>query len=124
MTYVLRSTIRAGMRMYSAYAPLLNSRSSHKFCAPRRQKKHFSQGAELADTTRCPTENRDTPSPTATTSPANSCPNTAGGTIIRAWYPRWNTLTSVPQVNATLTRTRRSPLLTVGTATEIGRAHV
>jgi hypothetical protein len=39
MCNVFFSTIRAGTRMYSAYAPLLKSRSSHRFCWPRVQKK-------------------------------------------------------------------------------------
>src|SRR5579884_253783 len=58
-----------------------------------------------------------TPSPSATMSPASSCPNSAGGTIIRAWYPRRNTFTSVPQVSAARTRTRMSPGSSSGTGT-------
>ena len=34
---------------------MLKSRSSQRFSRPRWQKKHSSQGAELAATTRCPT---------------------------------------------------------------------
>ena len=40
--------MRAGTRRYSAYAPLLNNRSSQRFGWPRLQKKHSSQGAEFA----------------------------------------------------------------------------
>ena len=41
-------TMRPGMRMNSAYAPLLNSKSSQRFGWPLRQKKQVSQGAEFA----------------------------------------------------------------------------
>ena len=47
-------TIRPGMRMYSAYAPLLKSRSSQRFGWPFLQYKQTLQGAEFDGTTRMP----------------------------------------------------------------------
>ena len=58
-----------------------------------------------------------TPGATSSTIPAISWPNTAGGTIILAWYPRRNTLASVPQVSATRVRRRMSPASSGGTST-------
>ncbi len=42
-------------------------------------------GAELSATTRSPGAKSVTPSPASTTVPASSWPNSAGGTIMRAW---------------------------------------
>ncbi|GAB4459965.1 MAG: hypothetical protein OHK0037_06330 [Elainellaceae cyanobacterium] len=67
------------------------------------------QGAELFATTRSPTCQPATPSPSATISPAPSCPKRVGGFSILAWPPRRHTFKSVPQVVAAVTRSNTSP---------------
>jgi len=75
-------------------------------------------GAEFDGTTRAPTFKPPfTSEPSVSTIPESSCPKTAGGVIIRAWYPRFQTFRSVPQVNATFTRINASSGASVGMST-------
>ncbi len=90
---------------YSAYAPLLNSRSSQRFCCPCPQKKHASQGAEFSGTTRSPTANSVTPVAHLRHHPRQLMPKQDRRLQHRAWYPRRYTFRSVPQVSAAPTRT-------------------
>ena len=53
--------------------------------SPQAQEANRTYGAELAQTTRCPTCQPSTPGPTASMTPASSCPKIAGGRIMRAW---------------------------------------
>src|SRR5260370_33115035 len=96
--------------MYSAYAPLLKSKSSQRLLRSLRQKKQTPQDAEFAGITREPTSRvSGTSEPTCSTPPASPCPKTAGGAIIPPRYPRFQTCRSVPQATGTLTRTYASP---------------
>ena len=108
-----RKTLAARTRMYSAKAPSPLSvigllRFSHWEGLPSRQRRQVPHLGEGPPTTRSPTRQVSTPSPTAAMVPVHSCPATAPGLKPQPSRNWWMSEPQMPQL-ATATSTWSGP---------------
>ena len=82
--------------------------SSHRFCRPVEQYRHLPQAGMNEQTTWSPTATRVTPSPTASTMPAPSCPPTTGNRICASpfwmWSSEWHSPAAMNLIRTSLAR--------------------
>ena len=115
------NTDPAGASTYSASPPPgevtpIAARAEHRWDSPEVQRGHTPQVRIGRTQTRSPGATRSTPSPRATTVPANSCPSVCGrtapvsglGSCVARGVSKYS-CTSVPQIPAYATRIFTSP---------------
>jgi hypothetical protein len=113
------TTASAGTTKRSANPPLKSRPTSRPFAQtfvrPARHASHSPHARIGFSTTRVPTSEGSTPSPTSATAPTDSCPMISGG--IRRGLASRNPCRSEPQIAEAVVRTTTSPAAGVGSST-------